>query len=94
MTIRLHHTLRLAESPFHLLADRATFGNAGEESMIDTIEAALRIRIGAERLRKIAASEADAELIAEMIRMAQEMDEHSAELERSVRNEHPILGRK
>jgi len=59
--------------------------------MIDPIEAARQIRIGAERLRKIAANEADSELVPEMTRMALEMDEHAAEIERSVRNEQPLI---
>lgn len=57
--------------------------------MTEKIVAARKIRIGAERLRKIAASEADAERVAEMTRIAQEMDKHAAELERSVVNEQP-----
>jgi hypothetical protein len=55
----------------------------------EKIVAARKIRIGAERLRQIAASEADGERAAEMIRIAQEMDEHAAELERSVVSRQP-----
>ncbi|HEX3973386.1 MAG TPA: hypothetical protein VHX19_18790 [Stellaceae bacterium] len=52
--------------------------------MSDTIIAARDIRVGAERLREMAATEADAELVAEMLRLAGEMDEHAAALEASI----------
>ena len=52
--------------------------------MTEKLATARRIRVGAERLRKLASSEADAKNVAEMIRIAREMDEHAAELERSI----------
>ena len=52
--------------------------------MTDKVIAARNIRIGAERLRQIAASETDAQRAAEMLRIAGEMDEHAADLERAV----------
>lgn len=52
--------------------------------MTDKIVLARTIRVGAERLRQIAASEAEAKRAAEMLRLAVEMDEHAAELERAV----------
>lgn len=55
--------------------------------MTHKIAAARQMRIGAERLRKIATRKADAARIAEMMRIAQEMDEHADELERSVARE-------
>jgi hypothetical protein len=52
--------------------------------MTEEIASARTIRVGAERLRLLAVSEADAERAAEMLRIAQEMDEHAAELERAI----------
>lgn len=57
--------------------------------MTDKIETARTIRIGAEALRKIAARETDAEQVAELVRIADEMDEHAAELERSCLDQQP-----
>ena len=55
----------------------------------DKLGTARDIREGAERLRKLAADEADAERAAEMLQIAKEMDEHAAELERSTTNRRP-----
>jgi hypothetical protein len=52
--------------------------------MSDTIMAARDIRVGAERLRQLAATETDAKRAADMLRIAGEMDEHAAELEASI----------
>ena len=52
--------------------------------MTEKIEAARIIRVGAERLRQIAAAHTDAQHAAEILRIAAEMDEHAAELERPV----------
>jgi hypothetical protein len=52
--------------------------------MKNKIEVARDMRVGAERLRQIAVNETDSERAAEMIRIAKEMDEHAAELERSL----------
>lgn len=52
--------------------------------MTDKTETARIIRVGAERLRRIAAEKADAQQAAEMLRVAVEMDEHAAELERTI----------
>jgi len=59
--------------------------------MTEKIEVARKIRIGADRLRKIAGCAADAEYAAKMTRIAQEMDEHATELERSVMNRQPRI---
>jgi hypothetical protein len=54
-------------------------------------EAARAIRIGAERLREVATREPDPDFVADLIRVAQEMDEHAAEIERSIANEQPLI---
>jgi hypothetical protein len=54
--------------------------------MNNKIIAARNIRIGAESLRQLATTEADAARAAEMLRIAREMDEHAAALEVSVAN--------
>ena len=54
--------------------------------MTEKIDAARTMRIGAETLRKIATRETDPGLVSELLRFAQEMDEH-AEIERSIANE-------
>ncbi|HXR87338.1 MAG TPA: hypothetical protein VN728_10220 [Stellaceae bacterium] len=47
-------------------------------------ETARSIRIGSERLRQIAAEETNAKLAADMLETAAEMDQHAAEIERSL----------
>lgn len=51
--------------------------------MTEKIEVAMTIRAGAERLRRIAADEANPERAREMLRHAAEMDEHATEIERA-----------
>ena len=48
------------------------------------LDAARIIRMGAERLRQIAADDTNQELARQMRQMAAEMDENAAHLERSV----------
>jgi hypothetical protein len=69
----------------------ANFFEMEGNKMIEKMVSARQIRVGAERLRKIAASESDAERAAELNRMAQEMDEHAAEIERAIVAEHRTL---
>ena len=52
--------------------------------MMDKLETARSIRTGAERLRQLATSETNPELANEMRRIAAEMDENAATLERSI----------
>lgn len=52
--------------------------------MKDKVEVSRDMRVGAERLRQIAVNETDAQRAVEMIRIAKEMDEHAAELERAL----------
>ena len=58
--------------------------------MTDKVVAARDIRLGAARLRQIAASETDAKRAADMRRIATEMDETAAELERSAAGAPPL----
>lgn len=57
--------------------------------MTEKIEALRTMRTGAEALRKVAAAETDPNLIAKLIRVAAEMDEHAAELEHSLVKQQP-----
>lgn len=54
--------------------------------MKEKLVAARDIRVGAERLRQLAANETDPERAAEMRRIAHEMDDHAAELEHAIAN--------
>ncbi|HEY3916269.1 MAG TPA: hypothetical protein VGL83_00675 [Stellaceae bacterium] len=56
--------------------------------MTEKIETARTIRLSVESLRTIAMREPDPKLAAELMRIAAEMDEHAAELERSFVNQH------
>ena len=52
------------------------------------LETARAIRLGAENLRKVVAEEAEPAIAAaELLEMAQQMDDHAAEIEQSVRND-------
>ena len=42
------------------------------------------MRVGAERLRKLAAEEKNSKLAVDMVKIAAEMDQHAAEIERSL----------
>jgi hypothetical protein len=68
------------------------WARADEGGMSKGIEVARGMRIGAERLRQLAVSETDRDRAREMLRIAAEMDEHAAELERSFVN-HPAPAR-
>ncbi len=57
--------------------------------MSDRLETARSIRIGAERLRQIARHETNSVLASEMRRIADEMDENAAHLERAYANDPP-----
>jgi TorA maturation chaperone TorD len=57
--------------------------------MTETIEKPSTLRIGAETLRKIATRETDPKMAAEVIRVAEKMDQHAAEFERLFVNQQP-----
>jgi hypothetical protein len=59
--------------------------------MAERLGKARIIRIGAERLRRLAANESSPEAAREMLRIAGEMDEYAAELEQSFANRPPKL---
>jgi hypothetical protein len=61
--------------------------------MSDKIELARTMRVGAEALRKIAIREIEPSLVTELLRLAREMDEHAAEMERSVASNQPLVGK-
>jgi len=55
-----------------------------EGEMRERLETARLMRVGAERLRKLAGDETDPKMAADMLDIAVEMDQHAAEIERSL----------